>query len=46
MIPRALVLWGGAWPSSEIVATGQRSRARGQGALQEEGTLPARTQAR
>jgi len=39
---RSLVLWGGAWPSSEIVATGQQSLARRQAALQQEGIIPAR----
>jgi pimeloyl-ACP methyl ester carboxylesterase len=39
---RSLVLWGGAWPSSEIVATGQRNLAQRQAALQEEGIIPAR----
>ena len=39
---RSLVLWGGAWPSSEIVATGQRNLARRQAALQQEGIIPAR----
>jgi pimeloyl-ACP methyl ester carboxylesterase len=36
------VLWGGAWPSSEIVATGQQNLARRQAALQQEGIIPAR----
>ena len=39
---RSLVLWGGAWPSSEIVATGQQNLARRQAALQQEGIIPAR----
>ena len=39
---RSLVLWGGAWPSSEIVATGQQNLARRQTALQQEGIIPAR----
>jgi pimeloyl-ACP methyl ester carboxylesterase len=39
---RSLVLWGGAWPSSEIVATGQRNLARRRAALQREGIIPAR----
>jgi pimeloyl-ACP methyl ester carboxylesterase len=39
---RSLVLWGGAWPSSDIVATGQRNLARRQAALQQEGIIPAR----
>jgi proline iminopeptidase len=39
---RSLVLWGGAWPSSEIVATGQRNLARRQVALQQEGIIPTR----
>ncbi len=39
---RSLVLWGGAWPSSEIVAAGQQNLARRQTALQQEGILPAR----
>jgi proline iminopeptidase len=39
---RSLVLWGGAWPSSEIVVTGQQNLARRQAALQQEGILPAR----
>lgn len=39
---RSLVLSGGAWPSSEIVATGQQNLARRQAALQQEGIIPAR----
>jgi pimeloyl-ACP methyl ester carboxylesterase len=39
---RSLVLWGGAWPSSEIVATGQQNLARRQAALQQGGIIPAR----
>lgn len=39
---RSLVLWGGAWPSSDIVATGQQNLARRQAALQQEGIIPAR----
>jgi proline iminopeptidase len=39
---RSLVLWGGAWPSSEIVATGQQNLARRQAALQQESIIPAR----
>ena len=42
---RSLVLWGGAWPSSEIVATGQQNLARRQAALQQEGLIPARSTA-
>jgi proline iminopeptidase len=42
---RSLVLWGGAWPSSEIVATGQQNLARRQAALQQEGIIPARSTA-
>jgi pimeloyl-ACP methyl ester carboxylesterase len=39
---RSLVLWGGAWPSSEIVAAGQQNLARRQATLQQEGVIPAR----
>jgi pimeloyl-ACP methyl ester carboxylesterase len=39
---RSLVLWGGAWPSSEIVATGQQNLARRQAALRQESIIPAR----
>jgi pimeloyl-ACP methyl ester carboxylesterase len=39
---RSLVLWGGAWPSSEIVAMGQQNLARRQAALQQAGIIPAR----
>jgi proline iminopeptidase len=39
---RSLVLWGGAWPNSEIVATGQRNLAARQAALQQDGVVPAR----
>ena len=39
---RSLVLWGGAWPSSGIVATGQQNLARRQAALQQESIIPAR----
>jgi hypothetical protein len=46
MKPRSLVLWGGAWTSSEIAGKGQRSLARRRAALQQKGILPARTQAR
>jgi proline iminopeptidase len=38
----SLVLWGGAWPSSEIVGTGQQNLSRRQAALQQEGVIPAR----
>jgi pimeloyl-ACP methyl ester carboxylesterase len=39
---RSLVLWGGAWPSSEIMAKGQRNLAWRQTALQEAGIIPSR----
>ena len=39
---RSLVLWGGAWPSWEIVATGQQNLARRQAALQQDGIIPTR----
>ena len=39
---RSLVLLGGGWPSSEIIATGQQNLARRQAALQQEGIIPAR----
>jgi len=39
---RSLVLWGGAWPSSEIAATGQQNLARRRAALQHEGVIPER----
>jgi pimeloyl-ACP methyl ester carboxylesterase len=39
---RSLVLWGGAWPNSGIVAAGQQNLARRQAALQQEGIIPAR----
>jgi len=37
---RSLVLWGGGWPSSEIVAIGQQNLGRRQAALQQEGIIP------
>jgi proline iminopeptidase len=39
---RSLVLWGGAWPSSEIVAMGQQNLTRRQAALVQKGIIPAR----
>jgi proline iminopeptidase len=39
---RSLVFWGGAWPSSEIIAAGQENLARRQAALQQDGIIPAR----
>jgi pimeloyl-ACP methyl ester carboxylesterase len=39
---RSLVLWGGAWPSSEIVALGQQNLVQRQATLQQEGIIPAR----
>ena len=36
------MLCGGAWPSSEIVATGQQHLVRRQAKLQQEGIIPAR----
>ena len=39
---RSLVLWGGAWPSSEIVATGQQNLTGRRAALQQESIIPAR----
>jgi proline iminopeptidase len=38
----SLVLWGGGWPSSEIISTGQYNLALRQAALQREGIIPAR----
>ena len=38
----SLVLWGGGWTSSEIVAIGQQNLARRQVALQQEGIIPAK----
>ena len=39
---RSLVLWGGGWPTSEIVATGQQNLGRRQAALQQAGIIPTR----
>jgi proline iminopeptidase len=39
---RSLVLWGGAWPSSDIVAIGQRNLARRQAVLLQGGIIPTR----
>ena len=39
---RSLVLWGGAWPSSGIVATGQQNLTGRRAALQQESIIPAR----
>jgi pimeloyl-ACP methyl ester carboxylesterase len=39
---RTLVLWGGAWPSSEIAATGQQNLARRRAVLQQQGIIPVK----